>query len=219
MPYLEHRGFLHWNHQWLQHLPLPGPPTSLGVLDLRNWLPPSAGKEQRAANAFWILFRLEQTNTTSLQQKGIFLHQVCVPLYWWALMEETAQESPKAIPRKAAGFSWKAHVSPSCLHKNHWRQQCNEHSPNKRNSFPEKTQLRVPQRARGIPTLLFVTRLSHGRAELDNPHSSVSSASSNFTPGHRCLLKSDPTKCWIQHYQWPVFACGLQKDVQTWAWY
>lgn len=108
---------------------------------------------------------------------------------------------PQSIPRKAAGFSWKAHVSPSCLHKNHWRQQCNKHSPNKRNSFPEKTQLRVPQRARGIPTLLFVTRLSPGRAELDNPHSSVSSALSNFTPGHRCLLKSDPTKCWIQHYQ------------------
>lgn len=36
--YLECRGFLHWNHQWLQHLPLPGPPISplMLVLDLRN---------------------------------------------------------------------------------------------------------------------------------------------------------------------------------------
>jgi len=32
--YLEHRGFLHWNHQWLQHPPLPGSPTSLLMLVL-----------------------------------------------------------------------------------------------------------------------------------------------------------------------------------------
>lgn len=32
--YLEGRDFLHWNHRWLQHLPLPGPPTSLLMLVL-----------------------------------------------------------------------------------------------------------------------------------------------------------------------------------------
>lgn len=56
-------------------------------------------------------------------------------------MEETAQERSKAIATKAPGFLWKAHISPSCLYKKHWRWQGSKHSPNKRNSFPEKIQL------------------------------------------------------------------------------